>query len=153
MFHRYDYESEFYPSLTRLPLDVRRKLDVTGIKVSLKDWLSFSLEERIVLCHLPCDNDEERQVFTAYVDFLARKFLGKPTEKLEPMDSSLWSETAVPDAVAQRSTALNQAVTASEWRGWPSHHRYALYKSAASKQQPEAFEQVLRQLRNSTVGS
>ena len=41
MFHRYDYESEFYPSLTRLPLDVRRKLDVTGIKVSLKDWLSF----------------------------------------------------------------------------------------------------------------
>ena len=150
MFHRYDYEAEFYPKLTRLPLDVRRKLDVTGIKISLKDWLSFSLEERTVLCHLPCDNHEERQVFTAYLDFLAGKYCGKPTDKTEPMDSMVWSEMAVPDEVAHKSAALGQAVTANEWRGWPSHHRYGLYKSAVSKNQPEAFEQVLIQLRKFT---
>lgn len=150
MFHRYDYEAEFYPSLTRLPLDVRRKLDIAGIKISLKDWLSFNLEERMVLCHLPCDNDEERHVFTVYMDFLARTFLGGPIEKIEPTDSALWSEMAVPEAVAQKSTALRQAVTANEWRDWPSHHRYALYKSAVSKTQPEAFEQVLTQLRKLT---
>ena len=63
MFHRYDYEAEFYPSLSRLPLDLRRKLDLSGIKLSLKDWLAISLEERTVLCHLPCDHDEERQAF------------------------------------------------------------------------------------------
>jgi len=147
MFHRYDYEAEFYPKLTRLPLDVRRKLDVTGIKISLNDWLSLSLEERLVLCHLPCDNDEERQVFAAYLDFLAGKYLGKPNEKTEPMDSTLWGELAVPDSVAQRSMALNQAVSASEWRYWQSEHRYALYKTAISTSQPEAFELVVRQLR------
>lgn len=150
MFHRYDYEAEFYPSLTRLPLDVRRKLDVTGIKISLKDWLSISLEERRALCHLPCDNEEERQVFTAYMDFLARRYLGKTSERIEPTDHLLWSELALPDAVAQKSTALRQPVTADEWRRWPSHDRYALYKSAVSKQQPEAFEQVLIQLRRLT---
>jgi len=91
MFHRYDYEAEFYPKLTRLPLDVRRKLDVTGIKISLKDWLSLSLEERSVLCHLPCDNDEERQVFAAYLDFLIEKYCGKATYKSDPMDSAMWS--------------------------------------------------------------
>jgi len=152
MFHPYDYEAEFYPTLTRLPLDVRRKLDVTGIKISLKDWLSFSLEERTVLCHLPCEHDVERQVFTGYMDFLAGRYLGKTTEKTERMASALWSKMVVPEAVAQRSTNLERAVTADEWRRWPSYHRYALYKSAVSKQQPEAFEHVLHQLRNSMVG-
>ena len=55
MFHRYDYEAEFYPSLSRLPLDLRRKLDITGFKISLKEWLAWSLEERTALCHLPCE--------------------------------------------------------------------------------------------------
>jgi len=147
MFHRYDYEAEFYPKLARLPLDVRRKLDVTGVKISLKDWLSFSLEERTVLCHLPCDNDEERQVFAAYLDFLSGKYCGKPTDKTDPMDSALWSALALPDSIAQRSMALNQAVSVSEWRHWQSEQRYALYKTATSTSQPEAFEQVVRQLR------
>ena len=152
MFHRYDYEAEYYPSLSRLPLDLRHKLDVAGIKISLKDWLAFSFEERTVLCHFPCENDEERQVFTTYLDFLARQYLGKPTGKTEPMDSALWSGSAVPDAVAQNSSSLGLAVTVTAWRSWPSHQRYALYKTAVSKSQPEAFEQVLKQLRKSTDG-
>jgi hypothetical protein len=151
MFHRYDYEADYYPKLNRLPLDVRRKLDVTGVKISLKDWLSFSFEERLALCHLPCDNEEERQVLAAYLDFLAGKYCGKPADKTEPMDSALWNGRAVPDEVAQKSAALGKAVTANEWRGWPPHHRYGLYKSAVSKNQPEAFEQILIQLRTLTT--
>jgi hypothetical protein len=150
MFYRYDYEAEFYPSLNRLPLDVRRKLDIAGIKISLKDWLVFGIEERMVLCHMPCDNDEERLVFASFMDFLARKYFGKPTQKIEPLDPAFWTDLTVPDAVAQRSTALRQVVTASEWRHWPAHHRYALYKSALSDKQPEAFEHVLIQLRKQT---
>ena len=151
MFHRYDYEAEYYPRLNRLPLDMRRKLDITGIKISLKDWLAFTFEERIVLCHFPCEIQEERQVFTAYMDFLARKYLGKPTQKTEPLDTALWNERAVPDPVRQRSETQSQGVSASEWRNWPSYHRYALYKSAVSNNQPEAFEQVLKQLRKLTA--
>lgn len=150
MFHRYNYEAEYYPSLNRLPLDVRRKLDITGIKISLKDWLAFMLEERMVLCHFPCENQEERQVFTTYLDFLARKHLGRPTQKTEPLDNALWSERTVPDGVTQRSTAIGQKVTLSEWRQWQAHHRYALYKAAVSQNQPEAFEQVLIQLRKAS---
>jgi hypothetical protein len=147
MFHRYDYEGEFYPTLSRLPLDLRRKLDVTGIKISLKDWLAFSLEERAVLCHLPGESDEEKQVFTIYLDFISRKYNGKAIEKTDTLDSALWSEALVPDAVVQRCASLKHNITLEEWRCWQSHHRYALYKTAVSKNQPEAFEQVLEQLR------
>ncbi len=150
MFHRYDYEAEFYPTLNRLPLDCRRKLDVTGIKLSLKDWQSFSFEERIVLCHLPCDSAEEAQAFSNYVDFLSRRYHGRACEKTTPLDAMLWQAAAVPRTVGERSAALDRAVTAERWQTWPSHARYALYKAAVSENQPEAFLQILNQLLRSS---
>ena len=146
MFHRYQFEAEFYPALSRLPLDLRRKLDVAGIKLSLHDWLAFSFEERTVLCHLPCDSDEETRALSDYIDFLSRRYCGKPIEKIAPLDATLWQPSAVPQAVIERSAALDRAVTIERWRRWPSHDRYALYKTAVSTNQPEAFEQVLGQL-------
>jgi hypothetical protein len=41
MFYRYHFESEIYPTLSLIPLHVRMKLDITGIKISLKTWLAF----------------------------------------------------------------------------------------------------------------
>jgi hypothetical protein len=146
MFHRYLHEAEFYPDLSRLPLDLRRKLDVIGVKLGLKDWLALSFEERSVLCHLPCESDEECQVLVNYLDFLSRKYRGEPIELIEPLDRSLWTASSVPQAVSEKCATLSRGVTLEQWQHWQSHHRYALYKTAVSKNQPEAFEQILSQL-------
>lgn len=151
MFHRFRYETEIYPRLSRLPLDVRRKLDLAGLKISLQDWLALAFEERNVLCHLPVESAEERQVFAAYLDFLSRKYQGKSVEVTEAMDSALWSAERVPPPVAQKSASWLNAVTIDEWRRWQAHQRYALYKSAISKNQPEAFTGVLDELRESQL--
>ena len=146
MFHRYQYEAEFYPTLSRLPLDLRRKLDVTGVKLSLQDWQALSFEERTVLCHLPCDTDDETGAFKDYLDFLLRKYTGAPIERVAALDRALGGPMVVPLAVTEKSSALNRTVTLDRWHRWPSHDRYALYKTAVSKSQPQAFEQVLIQL-------
>ena len=78
MFYRFRCESEFYPALSRVPLHARMKLDLAGVKLSLKDWLAFSFEERTVLCHFPVDAEEEMRVFIAYLEFLSEKYLGAP---------------------------------------------------------------------------
>jgi len=146
MFHRFSYEAEYYPTLSRLPLHMRMKLDLTGVKISLNDWLSISFAERAVLCHLPCASDEEKAVFTAYLDFLSQKYRGVPVQMTEIMDSALWEQSVVPEPVRQKSAASG-VVTTSEWLGWQAHQRYALYKTAISKSQPEAFAGVLGELR------
>ncbi len=147
MFHRFRYEAEYYPNLSRLPIDVRMKLDVTGIKISLNDWLSFSFAERTVLCHLPCSSEEEKAVFTAYLDFLSQKYRGAPVQMAEVMDSALWERSLVPEPVREKSADLGGVVTTNEWLGWHPPQRYALYKTATSKSQPEAFADVLDELR------
>lgn len=148
MFNRFRYEAEFYPSLSRIPLDARMKLDLAGLKISLKDWLACSFEERSVLCHLPIDGAEEKQAFTAYIDFLCRKYRGKAVEIVTALNSSLWNPSEVPEPVAQKSASCFNTVTLAEWRRWEAHQRYALYKTAISKSQPEAFANILDELRN-----
>jgi hypothetical protein len=147
MFHRYHYEAEFYLSQSRIPLDVRMKLDLLGLKISLKDWLACSFEERTVLCHLPVSCAEEKQVFTGYIDFLCRKYRAKAVEVTAALDPVLWSSSAVPEVVAQKSASCSDAVTLAEWQSWESYQRYALYKTAISKSQPEAFADILDELR------
>jgi hypothetical protein len=146
MFHRYQYEAEYYPTLSHLPLDLRRKLDLAGIRLGLKDWQAISFEERMVLCHLACDTDEETRVFTNFLDFLSRKYCGKPIERIAAVDSALWDSSAVPHAVREKSAAVKREVNLDQWCSWQPHERYALYKTAVSSRQPEAFEQVLSQL-------
>jgi len=42
-------------------------------------------------------------------------------------------------------------VTPQEWFNWQCHERYALYKTATSQSQPDAFAQVLEQLRDQSA--
>ena len=148
MFHRYQYESETYPSLSRIPLHVRLKLDVTGIKISLKDWLAFSIEERTVLCHLPVETEEEKQAFASYLDILSRRYRGEPVTIATVMSSSLWDSVhRVPRPVAGKNAPQISPVTVEEWRRWKSYQRYALYKTALSQSDPEQFFAVLKEFR------
>jgi hypothetical protein len=150
MFHRFAFESEFYPTLSRIPVHVRMKLDLTGIKISLDDWLAFSFEERHVLCHLPAEKDDERQAFIFYVDYLCRKYRGQPPAKTAPLSRSIWDKSSsVPEPVLQKSSTVSRSVTPEEWLRWRSFQRYALYKTAVSKNEPGAFLALLIELRES----
>ena len=148
MFYRFRYESEFYPTLSRVPLHVRMKLDVTGVKISLSDWRSFSFEERTALCHLPVDTDEEQRAFVGTLDFLSRRYRGAPVAMTQAINSLLWDRpNQVPSPVAEKSAERGQTVTPEEWARWKSHQRYALYKTAVSQSDPEPFFAVLGELR------
>lgn len=152
MFYRFRCESEFYPALSRVPLHARMKLDLAGVKLSLKDWLAFSFEERTVLCHFPVDAEEEMRVFIAYLEFLSQKYLGAPLARTAPVNRSVWDDgDRIPDPVNQRSAARSQSLTAEEWSRWNSCYRYALYKTAISRNEPEAFYDVLGQLREKKI--
>lgn len=148
MFHRFRYEAEFYPSLSRIPLHVRMKLDLTGVKISLKDWLAWNLEERAALCHLPIESEEEQHIFADYIDFLCRRYRDKRAESAERLDCARWNVGGIPPEVARKSAACLNTVTLSEWQSWEPHQRYALYKTAVSKSQPEAFADILDELRS-----
>jgi len=153
MFYRFQFEAKLYPKLDRLPLHVRMKLDLTGIKFSLNQWLAFSLEERRVICHLPVGNEEELEVFAAYLNFLCLRYNGAPAQKSPPLSPVLWDNPGhIPKPVLGTSRANGQAITLEEWMRWQFHQRYGLYKTAISKNEPEKFVALLAELRRRKAG-
>ena len=148
MFYRYRFESEIYDTLSRIPLHVRLKLDVTGVKISLKGWLAFGLEERAVLCHLPVESDEERKAFSSYLDFLSRRYFGAGASVVAPVASPPWEDLSrIPSSVMEQSRDKEPTVTLHEWAGWDLYQRYALCKLSVSKNEPEQFFAALREFR------
>jgi hypothetical protein len=148
MFNRYRFESEVYESLDRIPLDVRMKLDRTGAKFSLKDWLAFSLQERWALCDLPVEAEEGGGDFISYFLVLLRKYKGEELELVSPPSNPPWENSGqVPPTVHERSKGLGKSVSPAEWAQWDPFQRYALYKLSVSKNEPEQFRKALDEFR------
>jgi hypothetical protein len=56
-----------YETLEFMPLSVRRKLDLAGVKLHLKEWQALSRVERMVICHFPVASPEECGVLAAFL--------------------------------------------------------------------------------------
>ena len=67
-----------------IPRSVRDKLDLVGIKLHLKEWQAFPLEDRQTLCALPCRTAVEKKAFQDRLDALAVQHCGAPPGRLPP---------------------------------------------------------------------
>lgn len=153
MFYRYRFESEIYPTLSRIPLHVRMKLDLTGIKISLQHWLAFGMEERAALCHLPAETEEEKATFVSYLGFLSRRYLGEEAARISPVSDPPWENpNRIPDSVRAMSEQAGKVATSQEWRQWNSCQRYALFKLSITKNEPELFIEALMEFREQDEG-
>ena len=67
-----------------IPRSVRDKLDQVGIKLHLKEWQAFPLEDRQALCALPCRTAVEKKAFQERLDALALRHCGALPQRLPP---------------------------------------------------------------------
>ena len=67
-----------------IPRPVRAKLDQVGIKLHLKEWQAFPLEDRQALCALPCQTSVEKKAFQERLDTLALRHCGALPRRLPP---------------------------------------------------------------------
>ncbi|HEX9446229.1 MAG TPA: nitrate reductase associated protein [Candidatus Binatia bacterium] len=148
MFQRYRFEAETDPDLSFIPLYVRMKLDLVGIKLALKTWLAFTMEERELLCRLPAESEAEKKLYADYLDALSERATAAKAVRAEPAGGLEWrADGSVPEAVAARSRAAGAAVTDLEWTGWGRFQRYALLKLALSRNDPDRFARALKEFR------
>ncbi len=67
-----------------IPRSVRDKLDQVRIKLHLKEWQAFPLEDRQALCALPCQTAAEKKAFQNRLDVLALQHCGALPRRLPP---------------------------------------------------------------------
>src|SRR4051812_23007179 len=130
MYLRFAFEGDVHETLQTIPLAVRRKLDLSGFKLSLAGWTALSRAERLAVCHLPVDSAADLEVYREALRGFAER-AGHPVTPLEsgPLDANGWGPEVVPADVGER-------VGAKEWAALSDEARYVLVKLADPKRDP-----------------
>ena len=147
MYKRFAFEGEVHQSLSCVPLTVRRKLDLAGMKISLDGWQRLPREERMALCHLPVDGPDE---LTTYQEIM-RGFCDRHGVECKPLTGvdearRSWSGPDIPEAVAARVGELGLALAPAAWRALDEESRYALLKLSDPRQAAAKLRAVLAEL-------
>src|SRR5918911_4286074 len=144
MYLRLELEGDLHRTLEFIPLAVRRKLDLAGLKLSLKAWTAMSRAERLAICHLPVDGEGDLDAYREALTGFAER-AGHPVAPLEGgrIDPDAWSAARIPEDVAARAPG----VTLGQWSALPEEARYVLFRLAEARRSPEKLNAALRELR------
>ena len=105
MYLRLELEGDLHRTLEFIPLAVRRKLALSGLKLSLRAWTAMTRAERLAVCHLPVDGPGDLEVYRETLAGFAER-AGHPVAPLEggPVDASAWSAASPIGSAASRCT-------------------------------------------------
>lgn len=130
MDYLFQFEQDKYYALRRIPMAMRIKLDLCGIKLSLRDWSKFSRSDRETLAALPYATEAQLAAFRARVEQLVAMIDGDSTTTEPCVRPTPWElKDEVPGSVRRQLDALGvPAPTVEQWSSLSDLQRYALIK-------------------------
>lgn len=136
MFRKFKFEQDFYDKLRCIPFSTRYKLDLAGVKLSLKSWNLFSEEERAKLCEMDAEGSEASHYRELLVSLLQK--LGEPAKFLEPVQLDLekaqWDNPEqIPADIAAKISQLGLTIRPEDWKKLDNLQRFVLLKLSQGK--------------------
>ena len=126
--HCFAFEQDFIGSWRCIPLCVRRKLDLIGVKLKLSHWLSLSQSQRQALVDWPDDPDALDQM-RRHLRTVTRDMADGIVGDLLPVVDAPWQQgTALPDEIRSAAEARNVDLTPQHWAELSELDRFALCK-------------------------
>ena len=135
MMRRFKFEDEIYGSLYCVPMAVRRKLDRLGVKIGLKQWQTLGRGERLAICHLPAESEEEADALKLFIQETVQSRSGEPPRSIPDTDRIAADPPPdPPPTLVEHLGALGVALDRTAWSRLDSDERYALVKLGGGKQ-------------------
>ena len=148
MYRWFAFEGTVHDTLDTVPLAVRRKLDLAGIRVSVFGWRALPREDRLSLCHLPTETAEDVAVYREVLTRFAAR-TGIPVDPVPgaPTHRRAWGPLEVLSRLhAQLGVDEARALDGRRLALLSDEERYALYRLADPKRDPARLRQALLEL-------
>ncbi|BAY25610.1 hypothetical protein NIES2100_54160 [Calothrix sp. NIES-2100] len=140
----FEFEADFVESLRCIPMQVRYKLDTSGIKLKLSDWHQMSQTEREALVELPCTTETEIQSYRQYLEQLILTRTGIPAKQLPIEPQPEWMDsTNLPASVQEKAQELALTITTQQWESLTPLQRFALIKLSRSGHENKNFPKAI----------
>ncbi|HZP45799.1 MAG TPA: nitrate reductase associated protein [Candidatus Binataceae bacterium] len=148
MIRRFKFEDEVHQTLSCVPMAVRRKLDRVGVKLSLEQWQQLGRGERLAICHLPINDDEEIDALRLFIREAVKDRCGGATPKELPDEVRAAADPPAhpPALLVERARDVGITLGEREWARLDSDERYALIKLGAGAEPSHNLAAGLREL-------
>ncbi|MCP9826146.1 nitrate reductase associated protein [Synechococcus sp. EJ6-Ellesmere] len=122
------FEADFVEDLRCLPMAVRRKLDLAGVKLKLSHWHSLDSDERarlLVWSDAPAAIVDLRQ----WLQRRTAELADGPARAIDPAIAADWQQLeAVPERLRAACEQLGSGVELAQWQSLDELQRFALVK-------------------------
>ena len=126
--HCFAFEQDFIGNWRCIPLCVRRKLDLSGVKLKLNHWLALSQDQRQQLVDWP-DTPEALQDLRDHLRQCTASMPDGRAKDLDPVTAAPWQQVdQLPEEVADAAAARGVEFTSTHWREIRELDRFALCK-------------------------
>jgi hypothetical protein len=126
MMREFMFEEEMHQSLACVPMAVRRKLDRIGVKMGLKQWQALGRGERLVICHLPIDHENEGETLKLFIAEAVERACGEQPKTLAKSERAIAEPPhTLPAAVAAAARAEGVRLGQAAWERLDANERDA----------------------------
>ena len=142
----FQFEMDFASSLRCIPMQVRYKLDLCGIKLKLPQWNQFSTENRQMLLDLPCQTSAQVQLYREILQRLVQEATGEIATDLPVEADPEWeNDGKIPESVGEKAREMQVALTVEQWAKLTPIQRFALIKLSRSSHENRNFIPALEE--------
>jgi len=126
----FNFEEDFIEANVRcIPMIVRFKMDIAGIKLKLAEWNKFKKEERVQLALLPVSSAEEIKNYNSYLTTLIEKHTGNKATLLPVDPNPGWANLqSIPAILTEKAKEFDLIISTGKWSDLTDLQRFALLK-------------------------
>ncbi len=141
------FEADFVEDNIRcIPMIVRLKLDLTGVKLSLAAWSKCSVQERQKLASMPCHTGDDRMMYKSFAERLVSVHTDEPVKYIPVPLQPLWEDIrAVPEELKSQADIYGWTITEEQWKLLPTLRRFALLKLCRPGHENRNFPLAMRE--------
>lgn len=141
------FEQDFVEKGIRcIPMIVRLKMDLVGIKLKLAHWSKFNPKERLVLSIQACTTKAQQGLYCAYLTWLIRERTGEEPVLMEPDEHPLWRRTdTLPAELSEKAAEFGWTITIKQWKHLSELQRFALLKLCRPGHENKNFPKAMKE--------
>lgn len=142
----FGFESGYAQDLHFVPIAMRYRLDLAGLKIGLEAWLKIPVARRFYLAAFPIATGDGTAAFALEAGRAHCEAVGTEPATVPRSDPETWSGALPPpEPVVVACRDNGNPMESAQWRQMTDLQRYALLKLSLSRRNPEAFGMAWRE--------
>ena len=146
--HYFYFEDDFIRDLRCIPLCVRRKLDLIGIKLKLTHWQDFNLNEKTKIVNWPDTKNELLDLKIFLKKITSNSKYGEAKEIERSINQPWQDKNKIPEQVLNAAIERGIKISIEKWRNLNELDRFAFCKlirpSHEHQNLDKAFDEILK---------